>query len=100
MRKAVRPFYGKLSVLETELLGAGDTKLDIVGCVDKTSNHRHTHVKGKLDFVRVTHELRHGIPNIHSLGLFHEFPGTYTIRTEKVFASHRLDDFISPFLGY
>ena len=99
MRKALKPFYGKLSVLETELLGAGDTKLDIVGCVDKTSNHRHTHVKGKLDFVRGTLKLRHGIPNVHCLGLIHEFPGTYTIRAERVFASHHLDEFISLFLG-
>ena len=71
----------KLSVPDTELLEAEDTKLYIVGCIDKTSSHRHTHVKGKMHVVRGTLELLHGIPDIHSLGLIHEFPKTYTIRT-------------------
>ena len=87
----------KLPVPDTELLGAGDTKLYIVGCVDKTSSHRHIHVKGKMYVVSGTPELLHGIPDIHSLGLIHEFPRTYTIRAETIFASHRLDDFISLF---
>ena len=52
----------------------------MVGCVDNTSSHRHTHVKGKLYVVRGTPELLHGIPDIQSLGLIHEFPGIYTIR--------------------
>ena len=84
----------KLPVPDTELLGAGDTKLYIVGCVDKTSSHRHIHVKGKMYVVRGT---LHGIPDIHSLGLILEFPKTYTIRAGRIFASHRLDDFISLF---
>ena len=87
----------KLSVPDTELLGAGDTKLYIVGCVDKTSSHRHIHVKGKMYVVRGTPELLHGIPDIHSLGLILEFPKTYTIRAGRIFASHHLDDFISLF---
>ena len=70
----------KLSVPDTELLEAEDTKLYIVGCIDKTSSHRHTHVKGKMHVVRGTLELLYGIPDIHSLGLIHEFPKTYTIR--------------------
>ena len=70
----------KLPVPDTELLGAGDTKLYIVGCVDKTSSHRHIHVKGKMYVVRGTPELLHGIPDIHSLGLILEFPKTYIIR--------------------
>ena len=70
----------KLSVPDTELLGAGDAKLYIVGCVDKTSSHRHIHVKGKMYVVRGTPELLHGIPDIHSLGLILEFPKTYIIR--------------------
>ena len=87
----------KLPVPDTELLGAGDTKLYIVGCVDKTSSHRHTHFKGKMYVVSGTPELLHGIPDIHSLGLILEFPKTYTIRAGRIFASHRLDDFISLF---
>ena len=90
----------KLPVPDTELLRAGDTKLYIVGCVDKTSSHRHTHVKGKMYVVRGTPELLHGIPDIHCLGLILEFPKTYTIRAERIFASHRLDDFISLFSGW
>ena len=70
----------KLSVPDTKLLGAEDTKLYIVGSVDNTSSHRHIHVKGKMHVVRGTPELLHGIPDIHSLGLIHEFPKTYTIR--------------------
>ena len=80
----------KLSVPDTELLEAEDTKLYIVGCIDKTSSHRHTHVKGKMHVVRGTPELLHGIPDIHSLGLIHEFPRTYTIRAETIFASQIL----------
>lgn len=53
--------------------------------------------KEKMHVVRGTPELLHGIPDIHSLGLIHEFPRTYTIRAETIFASHRLDDFISLF---
>ena len=87
----------KLSVPDTELLGAGDAKLYIVGCVDKTSSHRHIHVRGKMYVVSGTPELLHGIPDIHSLGLILEFPKTYTIRAGRIFASHRLDDFISLF---
>ena len=90
----------KLPVPDTELLGAGDTKLYIVGCVDKTSSHRHIHVKGKMYVVRGTPELLHSIPDIYSLGLILEFPKTYTIRAERIFASHRLDDFISLFSGW
>ena len=52
----------------------------MVDYVDNTSSYRHTHVNGKLYVVRGTPELLHGIPDIQSLGLIHEFPGIYTIR--------------------
>ena len=79
-----KPSYGKLSVPDRELLGAGDTKLDTVGCVDMTLSHGHTQVKEKVYVVRGTPKLLLGIPAIHSLGLIHEIPGTYTIRVVEV----------------
>lgn len=79
-----KPSFGKLSVPDRELLGAGDARLDTVGCVEMDLTHVNTLVKEKVYVIRGTPKLLLGVPAIRSLGLIHEIPGTYSIKAVEV----------------
>ena len=79
-----KPAYGKLSAPDRELLGAGDTTLDTVGYVEMHLSHGNTLVKEKVYVVRGTTKPLLGVPAIRNLGLIHQIPGTYTIRTVQL----------------
>ena len=80
--------YGTLCKPDRKLVGAGDTPLDTVGCMDlNLTRGKHTQIKEKVYVVRGASKLLLGVPAIRSLGLIHEIPGTYSIKTVEAVRS-------------
>ncbi|XP_014668933.1 PREDICTED: uncharacterized protein K02A2.6-like [Priapulus caudatus] len=76
--KAYHHSFGELSMPDKELVGAGDKRLNIVGCADMSLCHGNTQVKKSV--VRGASKLLLGVPAIRSLGLIHHILGTCTVR--------------------
>ena len=72
---------GALSEPDRELVGAGDVPLKTLGWIPMNLTLGDKGVEERVYVVRGASKLLLGIPAIRSLGLIHEIPGAYSIKT-------------------
>ena len=72
---------GALSEPDRKLVGAGDVPLKTLGWIAMNLALGEKGVEERVYVVRKASKFLLGIPAIHSLGLIHEIPGTYSIKT-------------------
>ena len=76
--------FGPLLETDRILTGAGEAKLDTVGYVQMTLNHRSTKITERVYIVAGASKLLLGVPAIRNLGLIADIPGSYSIKAVDV----------------
>ena len=88
---AYKEDFGKLEPAERRLVGAGETPLETIGCVNMVLKHGETRINEQVYVVRGATKLLLGVPGIRNLGLIHEIPGTFSVRAVESKPCPKLD---------